>query len=100
MDLISKMAQGYYEVDTEVVRETMRVVTPPITDFTTIGKHIAQECKNLKTYFLEKDDGNRINKRSVSDSHAVFTEFAGSKISELSIDTTALNEFERKEAQI
>ncbi|KAK6619049.1 hypothetical protein RUM44_003431 [Polyplax serrata] len=101
-DLIIKMRRGYYEVDTEVVRETMRVVMPPITDFTSIGQNIAQECRYLKTYLLEKDEDrdDGISKRSVPTSEAIFTEFAGSKISELTIDTSALDDLERKEAEV
>ncbi|KAJ8975993.1 hypothetical protein NQ317_006290, partial [Molorchus minor] len=35
-DLIHKMWDGYYKVDTEVIRKTMRVVIPPINDTKTI----------------------------------------------------------------
>lgn len=45
---------GYYEVDTDVVRETMRVVTPPITDYKNVGYYISRECSGVPTYMLEK----------------------------------------------
>lgn len=45
---------GYYEVDTEIVRETMRVVLPPITDLSVVGTYIARECQDLPTYMLTK----------------------------------------------
>jgi len=45
---------GYYEVDTAVVRETMKVITPPITDMSIVGTYIARECQDLPTYMLEK----------------------------------------------
>jgi len=45
---------GYYEVDTNVVRETMRVVTPPITDYKNVGYYISRECSGVPTYMLEK----------------------------------------------
>lgn len=95
-DLIQKMWGGYYEVDTEVVRETMRVVTPPVTDFTDIGQYITRECKSLRTYMLEKQR-NGISKRSVSSNVLHFTEFAGQKISKIAIDLDALEEYEKNE---
>ena len=48
------MWDGYYEVDTDVVRETMRVVTPAITDYKTVGYYISRECSGVPTYMLEK----------------------------------------------
>lgn len=53
-DLIIKMWKGYYRVDTMVVRQNMRVVTPPVSDKSTVGPYIAQECKNMTVYKLEK----------------------------------------------
>lgn len=41
-------------MDTEVVRETMRVVTPRILDLSSLGRYIARECRDLPTYKLEK----------------------------------------------
>lgn len=49
---------GYYEVDTEIVRETMKVVTPPITDLSVVGTYIARECQDLPTYMLTKVNSN------------------------------------------
>lgn len=83
-DLLSKMYNGYYEVDTQIVRETMRVQTPPITDLSTIGTYIARECQNLPTFMLEKVDSNGISKRSISEGQ-LFRQFAGKNIVELSI---------------
>lgn len=45
---------GYYEVDTAIVRETMKVVTPPITDMSEVGTYIARECQDLPIYMLKK----------------------------------------------
>lgn len=53
-DLIHKMWEGYYKVDTSVVRKTMRVVLPPISDTKTVGSYIASECQFLPIYKLEK----------------------------------------------
>lgn len=53
-DLINKMWSGYYRIDTEIVREKMRVVTPPISDKSTVGAYISQECENMPIYKLER----------------------------------------------
>lgn len=53
-DLIHKIWDGYYKVNTEVVRETMRVVTPPLEDKQMVGTYIARECQSLPIYRLEK----------------------------------------------
>ncbi|XP_066589187.1 integral membrane protein 2C [Prorops nasuta] len=82
-DLLKKMYNGYYEVDTEVVRETMRVVTPPITDFSSVGAYIARECQNLRTYMLEKVNPGSVVKRDVST--GVFGQFAGKNVVEIEI---------------
>jgi hypothetical protein len=51
-------ASGYYEVDTAIVRETMKVVVPPITDMSIVGKYIARECQDLPTYMLKKENSS------------------------------------------
>lgn len=53
-DLINKMSDGYYKVDTQIVRETMHVVVPPIRDTKSIGNYIAEECDGMPIYKLEK----------------------------------------------
>lgn len=53
-DLVVKMWNGYYKVNTMVVKESMKVVTPPISDVNIVGQYIAQECKNMTIYRLEK----------------------------------------------
>jgi len=87
LDLVIKMRAGYYEVDTEVVRETMRVVRPRITDYSSLGFYIARECSRLPTFKLERVT-RPIVKRSLEsvDSKLVFAEFAGNKISQLVIE--------------
>lgn len=44
---------GYYNVDTQVVRKTMRVVRPPIQDYESLGKYISNYCSDFPTYRLE-----------------------------------------------
>ena len=59
------MWEGYYKVNTAIVRENMRVVTPPVTDIAEIGQYISRECEGYPIYKLEKfleggkSDGNR-----------------------------------------
>lgn len=78
-DLIVRMRAGYYDVDTEIVRERMRVVTPPILDFRDVGYYIARECSSLPTYRLERMTAP-VYKRSLEPHHNGFIEFAGNKI--------------------
>lgn len=89
-DLLRKMYNGYYEVDTAIVRETMKVVTPPITDMSVVGTYIARECQDLPIYMLKKVDPSSVVKRSVSS--GVFGQFAGNSIME--VDIVNLEDFE------
>lgn len=92
---------GYYSVNTQRVRENMRVVLPAVDDLSELGEYIQQECEDKTTYRLEKatDRGMSLNikksttslhlkycfkitfpvyKRSISSAHELpFTEFAG-----------------------
>lgn len=52
--LISPPYLGYYSVNTQRVRENMRVVQPPIDDLSDLGEYIQQECEDKVTYRLEK----------------------------------------------
>ncbi|KOC62938.1 Integral membrane protein 2B [Habropoda laboriosa] len=81
-DLLRKMYNGYYEVNTEIVRQTMKVVTPPITDLSVLGTYIARECQDLPTYMLTEVNSNVV-KRSISS--GVFGQFAGKNIIEFDI---------------
>jgi len=85
-DLVAKMRAGYYDVDTEVVRESYRVVTPAIDDVKSMGYYIGRECATLPSYTLEKVE-SPVFKRSAEpyEGKTIFAEFAGSKISELHI---------------
>lgn len=40
--------------DVKVIVKTMRVAFPPLTDMTTLGARIAQECSGMKIYSLVK----------------------------------------------
>nr|CAH7758552.1 unnamed protein product [Callosobruchus chinensis] len=84
-DLIHKMWEGYYKVDTEVVRKSMKVVLPPITDTKTIGSYIASECSGLPIYKLEKFVGGVVKRSADLHSEAKFAQFAGKGITEFDI---------------
>lgn len=84
-DLLKKMYTGYYEVDTKIVQETMKVVVPPITDLSLVGTFIARECQGLPKFMLIKANSNSSNvfKRSIS--NGIYGLFAGKNIIELNI---------------
>jgi len=85
-DLVLKMRTGYYDIDTQIVRDMYRVVTPPITDFKSLGYYIGRECAKLPTYRLERIT-SPVYKRSVDTNvkPVVFTEFAGIGLQEIQI---------------
>ncbi|XP_074599337.1 integral membrane protein 2B-like [Brevipalpus obovatus] len=86
IDLIIKLKSGFYDVDTEIVRESYRVVTPPITDIKPLGYYIARECEKFPTYRLEKVTSPIVKRDTHIDGvKSVFTEFAGAKISQIHI---------------
>lgn len=90
-DLIKKMWMGYYSVDTQVVRETMHVVGPPVKDYQPLGVYITNYCASFPTYNLERLYVHDLKKRSVDqlDSEGEegiqFAEFAGKNIIHLTI---------------
>ncbi|XP_057327877.1 integral membrane protein 2C [Microplitis mediator] len=86
-DLLNKMYNGYYEVNTKVVRETMRAVFPAICDRSTVGTYIARECKQMPIYTLEKVNNTGIVKRSIDG--VIFGHFAGTNIIEYDISNMA-----------
>lgn len=55
-DLIEKMWAGYYKVNTDTVRQSMRVITPHLKDkeLEKIGSYIGSECQGRPVYKLEK----------------------------------------------
>ncbi|XP_055928416.1 integral membrane protein 2B-like isoform X2 [Argiope bruennichi] len=82
---IAKMRAGYYDADTQTVRHTMQVVTPPVSDLKNVGLFIARDCAQTPIYMLEKAT-SPIYKRSVdSDGKKMFVEFAGNKVNEFNI---------------
>lgn len=84
-DLIQKIWDGYYKVDTEVVRETMRVVTPPITDIKSLGPYLSRECDGLPVYKLEKYESGVYKRSADLENGAKFAQFSGKTITEFDI---------------
>ncbi|XP_043275231.1 integral membrane protein 2B [Venturia canescens] len=81
---LNKMSDFYYEVNTKVVRETMRAVLPPLSNLTSVGAYIRKECKHMPTYLLEKVTyTGGIIKRSAS--NAYYGRFSGNSIDEWEI---------------
>jgi len=75
LDLVKKMHNGYYEVNTGLIRETMKVVTPQIEDRSNLGTYIQRECNDYPIYRLEKYVSG-VYKRS-AEPEVKFIEFAG-----------------------
>uniref|UniRef100_U5EU92 Integral membrane protein 2 n=1 Tax=Corethrella appendiculata TaxID=1370023 RepID=U5EU92_9DIPT len=82
-DLITKMWNGYYTINTDVVRKNMRVVTPAVEDFSDISPIISNECSDMKTYKLEKYVSG-VFKRSINKVNK-FAVFVGNGIIEYDI---------------
>jgi len=85
-DLIVKMQQGEYNIDTTVVKKNMRVVLPAVSDMSEIAPGIADECEGKRTYMLEKYVSG-VFKRSISaiPSSGKFAEFSGKHIEEYNL---------------
>ncbi|GAB0087291.1 uncharacterized protein DMENIID0001_015840 [Sergentomyia squamirostris] len=86
-DLVLRIWNGYYDIDTSVIRKEMRVVLPEIEDFTTVAPTIYNECKNMKIFRLEKIT-HFMDKRSLDNPRESYMEFTGrlSKINLHNID--------------
>ncbi|XP_033149748.1 integral membrane protein 2B isoform X2 [Drosophila busckii] len=95
VDLMQKMASGYYNIDTERVRHNLRVKTPRITDLSLISERIANECYDMKVYMMEKF----LSKRSADPlpDAGKFAEFMGKGLVEY--DLANIAEVEAYEAQ-
>jgi len=99
-DMIQKMWQGYYSVNTGRVRETMRVVYPPLNDLSDLGNYIQQECQDKTTYSLEKSMGRSLRKRKRSALEVAqrpYVEFTGKTTVEYLIEN--LQQVDRYEKQ-
>lgn len=84
-DLMQKMGAGYYNIDTDRVRKNMRVVTPAVTDMSLISQRIANECYDMKVYFLEKYISGVFKREARLSDAGKFAEFSGKKIVEFNL---------------
>lgn len=82
---MNKMWDGYYKVDTQVVKETMHVVLPPIKDTQSIGNYITKECEDMPIYKLEKSVGRVVKRSAELNAEAKFAQFSGNGITEIDI---------------
>lgn len=88
-DLIQKMQMGYYNIDTSVLKKTMRVVMPELTDLTDISPRITKECSDMKIYQLEKIVSGVYKRSTDIQERAKFAEFGGNHISLIDIANLA-----------
>ncbi|ETN62084.1 hypothetical protein AND_006237 [Anopheles darlingi] len=84
-DLIQKMQEGYYNIDTSVLKKTMRVVTPELTDYTDVSPRITKECVEMKIYSLEKVVSGVYKRSTDIVERLKFAEFGGNHISLIDI---------------
>lgn len=89
-DLIQKMQIGYYNIDTSVVKKTMRVVQPELTDYTDVSPRITKECNDMKIYQLEKIISGVYKRSTDIQERSKYAEFGGKHIA--LIDITNLEE--------
>lgn len=84
-DLIEKMWNGYYNINTSTVRKNMRVVTPELKDLSDVSPRITSECEDMKIYRLEKLVSGVFKRSADLHQHAKFAEFGGNHISVIDI---------------
>lgn len=84
-DLIEKMWNGYYNINTSTVRKNMRVITPELTDLSDVSPRITSECEDMKIYRLEKLVSGVFKRSADLHQHAKFAEFGGNHISVIDI---------------
>lgn len=84
-DLIEKMWNGYYNINTNTVRKNMRVITPELTDISDVSPRITKECEDMKIYRLEKLVSGVYKRSAELHEHAKFAEFGGNHISIIDI---------------
>jgi integral membrane protein 2B len=81
-DLIFKVWNGYYNIDTDVVRQNMRVVVPALEDTSDVSPHVMRECSDKKIYRLEPFVNGVFKRSTHLTNNAKFAEFAGKNIVE------------------
>ncbi|XP_031344693.1 integral membrane protein 2B isoform X2 [Photinus pyralis] len=96
-DLIRKMWDGYYKINTEILRETMHVITPQLSkdEVKLLGGYITRECAGLPIYKLEKFVSGVVKRSAELGNDLKFTQFAGNQI--LEFDIVNMNELKQYE---
>lgn len=84
-DLIEKMWNGYYNINTSSVRKNMRVITPELKDLSDVSPRITNECEDMKIYRLEKLVSGVFKRSADLHQHAKYAEFGGNHITEIDI---------------
>lgn len=84
-DLIEKMWNGYYNINTSTVRKNMRVITPELKDLSDVSPRITNECEEMKIYRLEKLVSGVFKRSADLHQHAKYAEFGGNHITEIDI---------------
>lgn len=84
-DLIEKMWNGYYNINTNTIRKNMRVITPELKDLSDVSPRITKECEDMKIYRLEKLVSGVYKRSADLHEHAKFAEFGGNYISVIDI---------------
>ncbi|KAF5283761.1 hypothetical protein FQA39_LY17199 [Lamprigera yunnana] len=86
-DLIRKMWAGYYKINTEIIRETMHVIMPPLEndEIMLLGSYIMRECSGLPIFKLEKYIGGVVKRSANFGEDLKFPFYAGKQIVEFDI---------------
>ncbi|XP_055549334.1 uncharacterized protein LOC129732460 [Wyeomyia smithii] len=84
-DLIEKMWNGYYNINTNTIRKNMRVITPELKELDDVSPRITKECEDMKIYRLEKLVSGVFKRSADLHEHAKFAEFGGNYISVIDI---------------
>lgn len=95
-DLLMKMRSGYYELDFSILRQSMRVVTPAVSDRSKLGMYIQRDCQKFPIYKLEKIEESKVQKRSAEIEEDVFTVFNGKTTQFKLVNLREVEAYEKK----
>lgn len=96
-DLVTKMWNGYYDIDTDTVRQNFQVITPAVSDTSNISPRISNECRGMRIYMLDKYVSGVFKRSADLPSSGKYAEFSGKKIVEIDIlNIHELDEYEKK----
>lgn len=79
-DLILKMYTGYYDINPTEINKKMRVVTPALTDLTSVSPNIQNACDSMDVYRLEKYISGVFKRSARLTNDGKFAEFSGNYI--------------------